>query len=425
MENFKKIFLKNLKDSTTYNLFSKYIHSIYLENDSLIEILSNPQISITVPPKISFCIMTFNEERCIYRCINSIINVADEIIVLDTGSTDNTLNIISSNFPSVKIIEDKWDNDFSRCRNLLIKEATNDWIFNIDADEYFIDNSINDLKSFLSIFNFYPYITISPQIVNFDDNVLLLTNRIFNKTSGMYFYGIIHEYLKSSNATIKIVTNFKLYHDGYKNEILISKDKINRNINLLHKMIKLDPNNLRWKYFLGREYIYTDKYYLKGITLLEEVANYTSKDSLLLNNKDIYNLSSLIILLSTYLSDNNITKLKSTIEFINSKYHNCLDSFYYTLLINYNTLISESITNTENLINTINSIEEPISYINSEFYHIYKILGFIYLSYGNYDLAFKFLKQIKSAFILNEVKQSLFPLYNNLKNFLIDEGEIL
>lgn len=425
MENFKKIFLKNLKDSSTYNFFSKYIHSIYLENDSLIEILSKPQFNIMTPQKISFCIMTFNEERCIYRCINSIINVADEIIVLDTGSTDNTLNIISKNFPSVKIIKDTWNDDFSRCRNLLIKEATNDWIFNIDADEYFIDSTINYLKYFLSFFNFYPYITISPQIVNFDDNVLLLTNRIFNKTSGMYFHGIIHEYLTCSNATIKVVTNFKLYHDGYKNEILIAKDKINRNINLLHKMINIDPDNLRWKYFLGREYIYTDKYYLKGITLLEDVANSTSKDSALLNNKEMYNLSSLIILLSTYLSDNNIPKLKNTIEFINNKYPNCLDSYYYNLLTNYNNLISESITNTENLINTINSIDNPISYINSEFYHIYKILGFIYLSYGNYDLAFKFLKQIKSNFILNEVKQSLLPLYNNLKNFLIDEGEIL
>lgn len=48
--------------------------------------------------KISFVIMTFNEERVIQRCINSIINIADEIIVIDTGSTDSTVDIIQKTF---------------------------------------------------------------------------------------------------------------------------------------------------------------------------------------------------------------------------------------------------------------------------------------------------------------------------------------
>src|SRR5699024_2782340 len=87
------------------------------------------------PIKLSVNLIVFNEERCIERCLNALSNFADEILILDTGSTDNTVKIIEEKFPEVKIFHDKWRKDFAYSRNILIDKSSNDWILSIDADE--------------------------------------------------------------------------------------------------------------------------------------------------------------------------------------------------------------------------------------------------------------------------------------------------
>jgi glycosyltransferase involved in cell wall biosynthesis len=85
--------------------------------------------------KISGLIMTKNEERCIERCIKSIKPIVDELIVVDTGSTDNTVKIAESLGAAVHHIT--WQNSFSDARNAAMEYATGEWIVFIDADEYF------------------------------------------------------------------------------------------------------------------------------------------------------------------------------------------------------------------------------------------------------------------------------------------------
>lgn len=82
---------------------------------------------------LSVCIITKNEEKNISRCLESIKNIADEIIVVDTGSTDKTVEI--ANKYESKVSFHKWNNDFSDARNASIKKATKDWILFLDADE--------------------------------------------------------------------------------------------------------------------------------------------------------------------------------------------------------------------------------------------------------------------------------------------------
>lgn len=85
---------------------------------------------------IACIILTYNEERCIERCINSVIDVFDEIIIIDTGSADNTLSkILNLNYQKVTIYNYKWKNDFSKARNFGINKANSKWVAFIDADE--------------------------------------------------------------------------------------------------------------------------------------------------------------------------------------------------------------------------------------------------------------------------------------------------
>ena len=82
---------------------------------------------------ISLCMIVKNEENVIARCLNSVKDIVDEIIIIDTGSTDNTKEI-AKGFTD-KIFDFNWINDFSAARNYSFSKAINDYIFWLDADD--------------------------------------------------------------------------------------------------------------------------------------------------------------------------------------------------------------------------------------------------------------------------------------------------
>ncbi len=74
-----------------------------------------------------------NEEKFLEKCLNSVKSIADEIIIVDTGSTDKTKEI-AKKF-NAKVYDFKWNNDFSKARNFSIRKAAKSWILVLDADE--------------------------------------------------------------------------------------------------------------------------------------------------------------------------------------------------------------------------------------------------------------------------------------------------
>ena len=83
--------------------------------------------------KLSTCIIAKNEEKMLPGCIESILQCSDEIILVDTGSNDKTIDI-AKNY-GCKIIESQWQNDFSQARNMALEPAQYPYILVIDADE--------------------------------------------------------------------------------------------------------------------------------------------------------------------------------------------------------------------------------------------------------------------------------------------------
>lgn len=82
---------------------------------------------------ISLCMITRDEEQFLARCLSSVRGMVDEIIVVDTGSVDRTMDI--AGFFSAKIYDFAWTDDFSTARNFSLSKASGDWIFSLDADE--------------------------------------------------------------------------------------------------------------------------------------------------------------------------------------------------------------------------------------------------------------------------------------------------
>ena len=104
-------------------------------------------------PKISACIISFNEEKKIEDCLQSLQSVADEIIVVDSISTDKTLEIVSRY--TDKIYEQKFLGHVEQ-KNLAVSKASHDWILSLDCDERLsseLQDSIKNVKDILSSYD--------------------------------------------------------------------------------------------------------------------------------------------------------------------------------------------------------------------------------------------------------------------------------
>ncbi|OQR53507.1 glycosyltransferase family 2 protein [Bacillus sp. CDB3] len=376
---------------------------------------------VTKKVKISVNIMTLNEERCIERCIKSIQNLADEIIILDTGSTDKTLEIIQHHFPHVKIHHLEWNNNFSECRNYLINHSTGDWIFQIDADEHLANNQ-EYLRDFLEVLNEFPIypLVICPKIRNHDNQELDFNKRIFRKKDNLKYFGLIHEdlrydILKQGNDLIYFTTDFLIEHDGYKPEIRASKKKCQRNLNLQHKMICIEPNNMRWFYFLAREKK------LAGCPneevvhiLLQGIENIENTKA----NNHFY-LMSLLMLADIYHTQHNFESLNRIANEISNNFQRCIDGIYYNLISNWTYQSSQISKLINETFQNIKANESPFSKINSNGDHIFYLLGMLYINQGNYEKSFQMFSTVKDETILNRIKSNLTLLRDDIDKFLV------
>ena len=98
---------------------------------------------------ISLCMIDNNEETVLRRCLDSLTDIADEIIIADTGSTDNTKNIALEY--TCNVYDYKWTGDFAAARNFVASKATKEYIYTADADEYLDEENREKVKRLKSI----------------------------------------------------------------------------------------------------------------------------------------------------------------------------------------------------------------------------------------------------------------------------------
>jgi len=210
--------------------------------------------------KLSVCLIVKNEEKYLLRCLKSIADIADEIVVVDTGSDDGTLEI-ARQF-SDKVFSIKWRDSFSRARNYALEKATGEWIFFLDGDEELTAESTgiikeklfnNDCEGYLiKVLSYYDtgnQIEITPDVVF----------RLFRNKKEYRFSGAIHEQVCDNitavnpSAKIEIAEDICIIHYGYLPEEIAAKGKAERNIKLLLKAVKKSPNSLLDRFHLGIE----------------------------------------------------------------------------------------------------------------------------------------------------------------------------
>jgi len=206
---------------------------------------------------LSLCMIVRNEGEYLFDCLNSVKGIADEIIVVDTGSTDNTIEIARSF--GAQLHNFTWIDDFSAARNYSIKFARCDWILWVDADERLLAESIPEMKKLLKseqkavIYR----VQVRNRMQNDDYQYLSVAHRLFTNHHGISFSGRIHEQISPSAAKLQVNerdSNIILDHLGYGLSVEEMTVKFQRNEKLLLRLVKDEPQNAYAHYTLAQNY---------------------------------------------------------------------------------------------------------------------------------------------------------------------------
>lgn len=208
---------------------------------------------------ISACIIAKNEEDSIKRCLDSLKDAVDEIILVDTGSEDNTIEIAKSY--GAKIYHHPWNQDFSEVRNVSLEKANEKWLLIIDCDEELVKDSIPVLKELTKDDN-TPYECIGIRLSNiiegdmYDSDIIV---RIIKNNPNYRFHGAIYEKISDAIVNVKGIEGVKLSpieinHYGFDKKEILKKKKVERNISILKSLPKKNRDGLYYL-TLGNEYL--------------------------------------------------------------------------------------------------------------------------------------------------------------------------
>lgn len=211
--------------------------------------------------KLSIAMIVKNEEKNLERTLIPLKElqkyINTEIIIVDTGSTDSTVEIARKY--TDKVYFHKWNNDFADMRNISINYCTGEWILVVDADEMLYD--VEELVNLLKDKNFNKHNGACVKIINYDKDIESSINngyissllRLFKK-GNIKYQGIVHEQ-PICNSPITD-TNIRFIHYGYdSSDYELMEYKFKRNLELLFKQLKNDPDNIYVNFQIAVSYI--------------------------------------------------------------------------------------------------------------------------------------------------------------------------
>ncbi|MFF2092622.1 glycosyltransferase family 2 protein [Paenibacillus sp. NPDC058174] len=194
---------------------------------------------------ISLVMIVRNEETVLNRCLKSVEGLVDEIVIVDTGSTDATKAIAAAY--NAKIFDYKWNNNFSEARNFALEQATSDWNLVLDADEYFADDYREEIQSFINGALAIGRLKIINKFKDKEGDAYAQTfiSRLFPRDAR--YEGIIHEQIVSSLP--RVILAIDIQHDGY-----YEQTRSDRNIPMLLREIEASPQDAYYYYQIAKEY---------------------------------------------------------------------------------------------------------------------------------------------------------------------------
>ena len=211
----------------------------------------------------SICIITKNESHILEECLRRLVPLGQEIVVLDTGSTDGTCEMVLKY--TDKLYHFEWCNDFSAARNECIKHARNDYILTVDSDEYLTEwDEVINQGLFLKNPKGIGRISLTDTYTQQGETRTATSGigRFFHKNE-YYYQGHIHEQLTpiENNVTPSYYELYaKFDHNSYSGDIETRTKRSMRNVELLLKELDTTPDDTYLMFQLGQAYFMMEDY---------------------------------------------------------------------------------------------------------------------------------------------------------------------
>ncbi|WP_414565886.1 MULTISPECIES: glycosyltransferase [unclassified Anabaena] len=224
--------------------------------------------------KLSLCMIVKNEETTLPKCLSSVQNVVDEMVILDTGSSDRTV-YIAQQF-GAKLYHFQWSNDFSAARNAALKHVTGDWILVLDADETLTPSIVPQIKSVIESEE-YLLLNLVRQEVGAEQSPYSLVSRLFRNHPEIRFERPYHALVddsvanilsKEPNWQIGYLQGVAILHKGYQKIAIAQNNKYAKAQTTMEAFLATHPDDPYVCSKLGALYVETGKIN-QGMKLLQ------------------------------------------------------------------------------------------------------------------------------------------------------------
>lgn len=203
---------------------------------------------------ISLVMIVKNESHCLSECLDSVHNQVDEIVIVDTGSTDQTIEI-ARRYTS-HIYSYTWQDDFSAARNFALQKATGNWILSLDADEKLLPGTGSLKELVAAAGSLEAYLLPLHYPINMEQREYnhFLVLRFFKNNGRYFFQGKIHEQIVVPQENLVGVAAGPIIQHR---QLLPSERnrKRSRNLDYLKKACAAEPDNPFLQYYLGVEWL--------------------------------------------------------------------------------------------------------------------------------------------------------------------------
>ncbi len=226
--------------------------------------------------KLSLCMIVKDEERRLPKCLSSVKNVVDEIVVVDTGSCDRT-PYIAQKF-GAKVYHFQWCNDFSAARNAALKYVTGEWILVLDADETLTQKIVPQLKQAINTLDEYLLINLVRQEVGAAQSPYSMVSRLFRNHPQIRFSRPYHALVDDSISEILrqephwqvgYLSGTAILHYGYQKDIIAQNNKHAKAQKAMEEFLAAHPSDPYVCSKLGALYVETGKI-TEGVDLLNK-----------------------------------------------------------------------------------------------------------------------------------------------------------
>lgn len=207
---------------------------------------------------LSVCMIARDEAQTIKESILSVLDIATEVILVDTGSNDST-PVIAEEL-GVRVYRYPWNNSFSEARNRALSHAQQPWVLCLDADEVLENGQCEKIRRMLTKPSADAYtVRICNLLGTIEQNEVMTGHalRLFRRDSRYQYRGRIHEEVESSileTGGVIAASDINVIHYGYLEELTTLKSRYERNVTLLQTELKLCGEQPKLLFDLATEY---------------------------------------------------------------------------------------------------------------------------------------------------------------------------